>query len=99
MELSPGIMVLIGLLVLLYGVLIGGTWVKRSPDKLWNTAVVPIIFIAISALAVVNLVVVEVRQGDAFDKARDRLDCVGEQLAAVRVQAAMPDCPIAWDAD
>lgn len=98
MELSPGIMVLIGLLVLLYGVLIGGTWVRRVPGKLWDT-VTPIVFIVISALAVVNLVVVEIRQGDAFDKARDRLDCVSEQLAAVRVQAAMPDCPIAWDAD
>lgn len=98
MVLSPGIMVLIGALVLLYGVLVGGTWVRRTPGKVWNT-VVPIVFILISALAVVNLVVVEVRQGDAFDKARNRLDCVSEQLAAVRVQAAIPDCQIAWDAD
>lgn len=96
MVLSPGVLVLIGLLVLLYGVLIGGTWVRRVPGKLWDT-VVPIVFIIISALAVVNLVVVEVRQGDAFDKARDRLDCVAEQLAAVRIQAELPKCQIAWD--
>jgi hypothetical protein len=94
--LSPGILVLIGTLLVLYGLLIGGTWVRRVPGKLWDT-VVPIIFIVISGLAVVNLVVVEVRQGDAFDKARDRLDCVSEQLAAVRVQAPMPACQIAWD--
>jgi len=97
-SISPGVLVLIGILVLLYGVLIGGTWVRRVPGKIWDT-VVPIVFIVISALAVVNLVVVEVRQGDAFDKAKDRLDCVAEQLAAVRVQAEMPACKIAWDAD
>jgi hypothetical protein len=98
MELSPGILVLVGLLVLLYGVLVGGTWVKRTPGKLWDT-ITTMIFIVIAALATVNLIYVEVRQGDAFDKAKARLDCVAEQLAAVRVQAAMPDCPIAWDAD
>ncbi len=94
--LSPGILVLIGTLLVLYGILVGGTWVRRVPGKLWDT-IVPIIFIVISGLAVVNLVIVEVRQGDAFDKARDRLDCVSEQLAAVRVQAAMPSCQVAWD--
>jgi hypothetical protein len=94
--LSPGILVLIGALLVLYGILVGGTWVRRVPGKTWDT-LVPIVFIIISALAVVNLVIVEVRQGDAFDKARDRLDCVSEQLAAVRVQAPMPDCQIAWD--
>lgn len=98
MELSPGIMVFIGLLVLLYGVLVGGTWVRRTPGKLWDT-VSTVIFIVIAALATVNLVFVEVRQAGAFDKAKARLDCVSEQLAAVRVQAALPNCPIAWDAD
>jgi ATP/ADP translocase len=94
--LSPGILVLLGALLVLYGILVGGTWVRRVPGRMWDT-VVPIIFIVISGLAVVNLVIVEVRQGDAFDKARDRLDCVSEQLAAVRVQATLPDCQIAWD--
>lgn len=94
--LSPGILVLIGALLILYGILVGGTWVRRVPGKMWDT-IVPIVFIIISALAVVNLVVVEVRQGNAFDKARDRLDCVALQLDAVRVQAALPNCQIAWD--
>lgn len=98
MVLSPGVMVLIGILVLLYGVLVGGTWVRRVPGRMWETAST-IIFIVIAALATVNLVVVEVRQGDAFDKARTRLDCVSEQLAAVRIQAELPKCQIAWDAD
>lgn len=98
MVLSPGIMVLIGVLVLLYGVLVGGTWIKRTPNNLWNT-VTTIIFIVIAALATVNLIYVEVRQGDAFDKAKNRLDCVAEQLAAVRIQAELPKCQIAWDAD
>lgn len=96
MELSPGIMVLIGLLVLLYGVLVGGTWIRRTPGKAWDTAQ-PIIFIVIAALATVNLVIVEVRQGDAFDKARQRLDCVAEQLDAIRAQAPMPTCDVKWD--
>ena len=96
MVVSPGIMVLIGILVLLYGLLIGGTWVRRIPGKLWNT-ITPIIFILIAALATINLVVVQARQGDAFEKAKNRLDCVAEQLAAVRIQAQMPACKIAWD--
>ncbi len=94
--LSPSVMVLVGLLLLLYGILVGGTWVRRVPGQLWDT-VVPIVFIVISALAVVNLVIVEVRQGDAFDKAKDRLACVSEQLDAVRAQDPMPSCQISWD--
>ncbi len=96
MGLKPEIMVLIGALLLLYGILVGGTWVRRVPGKMWDT-VVPIVFIIISALAVVNLVVVEVRQGDAFDKAKDRLNCVAIQLDAVRAQAPMPSCDVQWD--
>ena len=98
MELSPGTLVLLGLLVLLYGILVGGTWVRRTPGKTWDTAST-IIFIVVAAVATLNLVVVGARQNEAFEKAKNRLDCVSEQLAAVRVQAAMPSCQIAWDAD
>ena len=98
MELSPGTLVLLGLLVLLYGILVGGTWVRRTPGNTWDT-VSTIIFIVVAAVATLNLVVVGARQNDAFEKAKNRLDCVSEQLAAVRVQAALPSCQIAWDSD
>ncbi len=98
MDLSPGTLVLLGLLVLLYGILVGGTWVRRVPGKTWDTAST-IIFIVVAAVATLNLVVVGARQNEAFEKAKNRLDCVSEQLAAVRAQAPMPKCQIAWDAD
>jgi len=97
-ELTPGTLVLLGLLVLLYGILVGGTWVRRTPGKTWDT-VSTIIFIVVAAVATLNLVVVGARQNDAFAKAKNRLDCVSEQLDAVRAQAPMPKCQIAWDAD
>jgi hypothetical protein len=56
-----------------------------------------LIFIVVAAAATLNLVYLGARQQDAFNKAKDRLDCVAEQLAAVRVQAAMPNCDVAWD--
>lgn len=96
MVLNPGAAVLIGALVLLYGILVGGTWVRRNSEKLWDT-VSTIVFIAISAFVSIHLVIVGARQADAFRKAQDRLDCVAVQLAAVRAQAPMPDCQIAWD--
>ena len=98
MELSPGTLVLLGLLVLLYGILVGGTWVRRTPGRTWDT-VSTIIFIVVAAVATLNLVVVGARQNEAFEKAKNRLDCVSEQLAAVRVQAALPTCSVAWDED
>ena len=94
--LSPGTMVLLGLLVLLYGVLVGGTWVRRVPGKMWDTAQT-IIFIVIAAVATTHLVIVGARQSDAFRKAKDRLDCVAVQLAAIRDQAPMPNCDVKWD--
>jgi hypothetical protein len=97
-DLSPGTLVLLGLLVLLYGILVGGTWVRRVPGKTWDTAST-IIFIVVAAVATLNLVVVGARQNEAFEKAKNRLDCVSEQLDAVRAQAPMPKCQIAWDAD
>ena len=93
---SPGALVLLGFLILLYGVLVGGTWVRRHNEKMWDT-VSTIVFIVISAIVSIHLVIVGARQADAFRKAKDRLDCVAEQLAAVRIQAPMPDCVIAWD--
>ena len=93
---SPGTMVLGGLLVLLYGILVGGTWVRRQPEKLWDT-VSTIIFIVVAAAATLNLVYVGAKQADAFEKAKDRLDCVAVQLDAVRAQAPMPTCSVAWD--
>lgn len=95
-SMSPGTLVLAGLLVTLYGVLVGGTWVRRIPGKTWDT-ISTIIFIFVAAAATLNLVYVGARQQNAFDKAKDRLDCVSEQLAAVRVQAPMPSCTVAWD--
>lgn len=93
---SPGTMVLTGFLVLLYGILVGGTWVRRTPGKVWDTAQ-PIIFIIVAAVATIHLVIVGARQTDAFRKAKERLDCVAVQLEAVRAQAAMPNCDVHWD--
>lgn len=95
MVLSPGAAVLIGALVLLYGFLVGGTWVRRNPAKLFDT-VSTILLLAISAFVSIHLVVVGARQADAFRKAKDRLDCVAVQLDAVRVQAPMPECDVHW---
>lgn len=96
--LSPGTLVLLGVLVLLYGVLVGGTWVRRHDQKKFDL-VSNLVFVIISAVVSVHLVFVGARQADAFQKARDRLDCVAVQLDAVRVQAPLPQCEIAWDAD
>lgn len=93
---SAGTLVLGGLLLSLYAVLVGGTWVRRIPGKTWDT-VSTIIFIIVAAAATLNLVYVGARQSDAFEKAKNRLDCVSEQLAAVRVQAPMPSCKVSWD--
>ena len=95
-SMSAGTLLLAGFIVLLYGVLVGGTWVRRTPGKTWDT-VSTLIFIVVAAAATLNLVYLGARQQNAFDKAKDRLDCVAEQLAAVRIQAAMPTCSVAWD--
>ena len=94
--LTPGTLVLAGTIVLVYGLLVGGTWVRRTPGKVWDTVSTVLLFV-VAAAATLNLVYVGARQQNAFDKAKDRLDCVSEQLAAVRIQAAMPDCDVAWD--
>jgi hypothetical protein len=94
-SLTPGSLVLAGTIVLVYGLLVGGTWVRRTPGKLWDTVSTVLLFV-VAGIATLNLVYVGARQSDAFEKAKDRLDCVAEQLAAVRVQAAMPDCDVAW---
>jgi len=93
--LSPGTLVLLGVLVLLYGVLVGGTWVRRHDQKKWDL-ISNLIFIAISAVISVHLITVGAKQADAFRKAKDRLDCVAVQLDAVRAQAPMPECSVAW---
>lgn len=95
-SLTPGSLVLAGTIVLVYGLLVGGTWVRRTPGKVWDTVSTVLLFV-VAAAATLNLVYVGARQQNAFDKAKDRLDCVSEQLAAVRIQAAMPDCDVAWD--
>ena len=94
--LSPGVMVLLGLLLVLYGVLVGGTWLRRVPGKTFDT-VSAIVFIIIAAIVTVHLVFVGARQADAFRKAKDRLDCVAIQLDAIRAQAPMPSCDVRWD--
>ena len=93
---SPDILVLLGFLVLLYGMLVGGTWVRRNSEKLWDT-ISTIIFIVVAAVATIHLVIVGARQNEAFGRARDRLDCVAIQLEAVRAQAKMPACDVHWD--
>ena len=93
---SPGTMVLLGLLILLYGVLVGGTWVRRQPEKMWDT-VSTIIFIVVAAVATIHLVIVGARQADAFRKAKERLDCVAVQLDAIRAQAPPAKCDVHWD--
>ena len=95
-SMSAGTLLLAGFIVLLYGVLVGGTWVRRTPGKLWDTVSTLLLFV-VAGIATLNLVYVGARQQNAFDKAKDRLDCVSEQLAAVRIQAAMPTCSVAWD--
>jgi hypothetical protein len=85
-------------------VLVGGTWVKRQPGKMWDTASA-IIFIVIAAMVTVNLVYVQVRQADAFRKAKDRLNCVSTQIEAIRVDLqapagaplTIPSCDVKWD--
>ncbi len=94
--LTPGTLVLAGTIVLVYGLLVGGTWVRRTPGKVWDTVSTVLLFV-VAAAATLNLVYVGARQQNAFDKAKDRLDCVAEQLAAVRVQAVMPTCSVAWE--
>ncbi len=94
--LSPGTLVLLGILVLLYGVLVGGTWVRRNEQKKWDL-ISTLVFVVISAVVSVHLVIVGARQAEAFRKAKDRLDCVAVQLDAVRAQAPMPECSVAWD--
>ena len=95
-SLTPGSLVLAGTIVLVYGLLVGGTWTRRTPGKTWDTVSTILLFV-VAAIATLNLVYVGARQQNAFDKAEDRLDCVAEQLAAVRVQAVMPTCSVAWD--
>ena len=97
-SLTPGTLVLAGTIVLVYGLLVGGTWVRRTPGKLWDTVSTLLLFV-VAGIATLNLVYVGARQSNAFEKAKDRLDCVSEQLAAVRIQAAMPTCSVAWDED
>ena len=100
--LTPGYMVLLGLLVLLYGVLVGGTWIRRTPGKVWDTAQ-PIIFIVIAAVATIDLVIIGARQGAAFQKAKVKLDCVATQITALRedvmtpdLRETVPDCDVHW---
>lgn len=101
---SPGVVVITVLLLVLYGVLVGGTWVKRKPDRMWDTASA-IIFIVIAAMVTINLVYVQVRQTDSLHKAKARLICISEQLAAVRVDLqtpmdaplTIPNCDLNWD--
>lgn len=103
-SLSPGIVVLTVLTLVLYGVLVGGTWVKRQPGKIWDTASA-IIFIVIAAMVTMNLVYVQARQADAFRKAKDRLNCVATQIEAIRVDLqtpmdaplTIPACDVNWD--
>ena len=98
MGMTPGTMVLLGGLVLLYGVLVGGTWARRHDQKKWDL-ISTLVFIVISAVVSIHLVIVGVKQADAFQKARDRLDCVAIQLDLIRVQAPMSDCDVHWDGD
>jgi type VI protein secretion system component VasK len=93
--LSPGTLVLLGVLVLLYGVLVGGPWVRRNDQKKWDL-ISTLVFVVISAVISVHLVIVGAKQAEAFRKAKDRLDCVAVQLDAVRAQAPMPECSVAW---
>ena len=93
--LSPATLVIIGVLVLLYGVLVGGTWVRRHDQKKWDF-ISTVVFIVIAAVATIDLVIIGARQANNLQKAREKLDCVAIQLDAVRVQAPMPDCDVHW---
>ncbi len=93
---TPGTLVLLGFLTLLYGVLVGGTWTRRNTEKLWDT-VSTMIFIVVAAAATVNLVIVGARQNEAFEKAKNRLDCVAVQLQAVQSGTFPPACEVKWD--
>jgi hypothetical protein len=70
--------------------------VRRNDQKKWDL-ISTLVFVVISAVVSVHLVIVGARQADAFRKAKDRLDCVAVQLDAVRAQAPMPECSVAWD--
>ena len=93
---TPGTQVLLGFLILAYGVLVGGTWVRRNPARMWDTAQT-IIFIVVAAVATVHLIIVGAKQQEAFAKAKDRLNCVAIQLEAIRAQVEMPACDVHWD--
>lgn len=93
---SPGTQVLLGFLILMYGILVGGTWMRRNTTKMWDTAQT-IIFIVVAAIATIHLIIVGAKQAEAFRKAKDRLDCVAIQLDAIRAQVEMPVCDVRWD--
>jgi len=103
-SLSPGVVGFTVVLLVLYGVLVGGTWVRRVPGKMWNTAST-IIFIVIAAMVTLNLVFVQVRQADSFRKAIIHTDCVAAQIDAIRIDLqtpttaplTMPNCDVHWD--
>lgn len=104
MGLSPGTTVLLGFLILLYGGLVGGTWVRRHDNGRWDT-IVTIIFVVIAGLSTTHLITIGARQSNAFEKAKERLNCVSVQLDAIRADLqtpidaplTIPSCDVHWD--
>lgn len=92
---SPVTPVLIAVMMLLYGTLIGGTWVKRRSDDLWDT-IATMIFITVAGIATVHLIYIGVKQSGYNREAQDRLNCVAEQIEALRSSAPAPACDVRW---
>lgn len=102
-NMSPEAFLLLGFLTLLYGVLVGGAWVRRDKEGLWDT-VSTVIFTLIAAVATVNLVFVTSKQAETIQQAREKLDCVATQITALRQDVLTPDvrepipvCDVHWD--
>ena len=102
-KLTPETMVWLGFLAILYGILVGGAWVRRTKEGLWDT-VSTIIFTLIALLATLNLVYLGVRQRDGLQNAKQKLECVATQIAALRedvftpnVRLPIPACDIKWE--
>ena len=94
--LNPGVATLIGALVLLYGVLVGGTWARRHDQKKWDT-ICTVVFIIIAALSTIDLVVLGARQTWSFRIAKAHTECVSEHVIAIRNGAPAPECSMIWD--
>lgn len=94
-HLTPPVLALLGMFLVAFGVLAGGTWAQRQNDSTWDT-VSTLIFVALAAAATVHLVLIGARQTSYNREARERLVCVEQNIDAIRFGQPRPDCDILW---